>query len=155
MDTTWTSASHCRDTLKLMLDELTSTSGGLSSDIPQMPPRIPDDTISTENINSEASADIPDEAQHKRRKYNNHAATHPPLYPPADAALSSGPDSSYMWQPVLEYTGPDFGFDANQFCRQDAWQEFLAQGVNPALSGLLFDNVDWDSYVKTFGDRLS
>lgn len=154
MGGTWTSASRCRDTLKLMLDQLTSEPGGLPNNTPQMPANKPDETMSNVSLDSEASVGTAEEVQNKRRKYN-HTATQPPLYPSAAPALIPGPDASYMWQPVLEYTGPDFGFDTNHFCHQGAWQEFLVQGLNPGLSGLLFDNAGWDSYVKIFGDRLS
>ncbi|OAR05951.1 hypothetical protein LLEC1_01407 [Akanthomyces lecanii] len=154
MGGTWTSASRCRDTLKLMLDQLTSEPGSVPNNMSHMPASIPDETMSSVSLDSEASVNTAEQTQNKRRKHD-HAATQPPLYANADPALVSGLDTSYMWQPVLEYTGPDFGFDTNQFCRQGAWQEFLVQGLNPGLSGLLFDNAGWDSYVKIFGDRLS
>ncbi|KAM3514521.1 hypothetical protein MY11210_001864 [Beauveria gryllotalpidicola] len=114
-----------------------------------------DANISNEISTSDVSLDAAEEARNKRRKSNHNVATQSPLWSNTECASSPGLASSYMWQPVLEYTGPDFGFDANQFCRQDAWQEFLAQGLNPGLSGLLFENSGWDSYVKTFGNRLS
>ncbi|KAM3472633.1 hypothetical protein MY5147_005202 [Beauveria neobassiana] len=104
---------------------------------------------------SDVTVDAAEEARNKRRKSNHNVAAQSPLWSNTECASGSGLAASYMWQPVLEYTGPDFGFDANQFCRQDAWQEFLAQGLNPGLSGLLFENAGWDSYVKTFGDCLS
>lgn len=150
----WASASRCRDTLKLMLDQLTSESGSLPNNTTQVSASIPDETRSSLSLDSEASIGTAEEVQNKRRKYN-HTATQPPVYPSTEPALLPGLDASYMWQPVLEYTGPDFGFDTNQFCRQGAWQEFLEQGLNPGLSGVLFDNAGWDSYVKIFGDRLS
>ncbi|KAM3560156.1 hypothetical protein MY1884_003105 [Beauveria asiatica] len=117
-----------------------------------------EDIAANANIPSEISdvtVDAAEDARNKRRKSNHNDATQSPLWSNTECASSSELAASYMWQPVLEYTGPDFGFDANQFCRQDAWQEFLAQGLNPGLSGLLFENAGWDSYVKTFGDRLS
>ncbi|PMB64923.1 hypothetical protein BM221_009110 [Beauveria bassiana] len=109
----------------------------------------------SEVSSSDVTVDAAEEARNKRRKSNHHVAAQSPLWSNTECASSPGLAASYMWQPVLEYTGPDFGFDANQFCRQDAWQEFLAQGLNPGLSGLLFENAGWDSYVKTFGDCLS
>ncbi|OAA36329.1 Transcription factor [Beauveria brongniartii RCEF 3172] len=150
---TWTSASHCRDTLKLMLDQLTSKPLSLSNNAFHIPQATSDANIPSEISTSDVTVDAAEEARNKRRKSNHNAATQSPLW--SNTECSSGLPASYMWQPVLEYTGPDFGFDANQFCRQDAWQEFLAQGLNPGLSGLLFENAGWDSYVKTFGDRLS
>ncbi|EGX87872.1 fungal specific transcription factor, putative [Cordyceps militaris CM01] len=153
MGSTWPSASHCRDTLKLMLDQLSSEPCHLPKRAHQTPQNIIGEDSPNDGANSEAPFDT-SEAPSKRRKQDSHDATHTPLYPSAEPALHPTLESSYMWQPVLEYTGPDFGFDANPFCRQDAWQEFLVQGLNPGLSGLLYDNTGWDSYVKTFGDRL-
>ncbi len=110
-----------------------------------------------EGTNPEAFSSSPEETRSKRRRHNNHAAPHTPPRSNAAPVTNTAQSSLYpeIWQPVLEYTGPDFGFDTYQFGRQDAWQEFLAQGLNPGLSGLLFDNAGWDSYVQNFGDRLN
>ncbi|OAA57265.1 Transcription factor [Cordyceps fumosorosea ARSEF 2679] len=152
MGRTWTSASHCRDTLKLMLDQLASQTRVPNS--PSQAGQIPsEEALGSEGLGSEGSPDAAGESRSKRRRHDQAATPSP--HPGTDPVLASGMASSQIWQPVLEYTGPDFGFDANQFCRQDAWQEFLVQGLNPGLSGLLFDDAGWDSYVKTFGDRLS
>ncbi|PQK08078.1 hypothetical protein BB8028_0001g01570 [Beauveria bassiana] len=152
MGSTWTSASHCRDTLQLMLDQLTSKPLSLPNNAFHIQQATSD---ANEISSSDVTVDAAEEARNKRRKSNHNVAAQSPLWSNTECASGSGLAASYMWQPVLEYTGPDFGFDANQFCRQDAWQEFLAQGLNPGLSGLLFENAGWDSYVKTFGDCLS
>ncbi|UKZ47763.1 hypothetical protein TrVGV298_001991 [Trichoderma virens] len=75
-----------------------------------------------------------------------------------------GPDTGFvggdnLWdypsfQPVLEYTGPDFGFDADQFSQQGEWERFLSENMNPESSGLLFNNAGWDTYLQNIGGRL-
>lgn len=46
--------------------------------------------------------------------------------------------------PVVEYTGPDFGFDAPQL-----GGEFLADPLDPDMGGL-FSNAGWDAYLHGF-----
>jgi hypothetical protein len=75
-----------------------------------------------------------------------------------------GPDTGFvggdnLWdypsfQPVLEYTGPDFGFDADQFSQQGEWERFLSENMNPESSGLLFNNAGWETYLQNIGGRL-
>ncbi len=58
------------------------------------------------------------------------------------------------WQPVLEYNGPDFGFDADQLDVCGGWGLPLVQNLNPD-SSLLLNNAGFDAYVQQFGDRLN
>lgn len=47
--------------------------------------------------------------------------------------------------PVVEYTGPDFGFDASRL-----GGEFLVDPLDPDMAGL-FSNAGWDAYLQGFG----
>lgn len=58
-----------------------------------------------------------------------------------------------LWQPVLEYRGPDFGFDSNYLADAGDWQTLLDQNVDVS-SGGLFDEAGWDAYIQGFEDRL-
>jgi hypothetical protein len=67
---------------------------------------------------------------------------------PFNGIPSQGP----IWQPVLEYTGPDFGFDSDQFNSEDDWQGLLAQGLAQDSSGLYSTSM-WQAYVQGVGDN--
>jgi hypothetical protein len=54
---------------------------------------------------------------------------------------------------VLEYRGPDFGFDSNYLADAEDWQTLLDQNVDVS-SGGLFDGAGWDAYIQGFEDRL-
>lgn len=70
------------------------------------------------------------------------------------AGVVAQPSSFQDWQPVLEYTGPDFGFDAEKFASSGEWQAALGpKNLDPA-SGLLF-NAGFEAYVQRFGDGLN
>lgn len=57
-------------------------------------------------------------------------------------------------QPVLEYIGPDFGFDAN-ISSTEAWQQGVSdQEFSLGFAGL-FDPADWDAYMSTLDNTLS
>lgn len=157
MGNSWSSASHCHDIIKSMVGQLTSKTCMPRTNSSQEPPIPHDEVMENEVTNSESFPASADEDRSKRRRHNHYATPQTPSRSSAAPVLNNPPNPFYpeIWQPVLEYTGPDLGFDTYQFGRQDAWQEFLAQGLNPGLSGLLFDNAGWDSYVQTFGDRLN
>lgn len=137
-----------------MLEHLRSRSVQLHQVPSGLPPRI-DGQPGAKRPHE--TSDTSEEARKKLRSHSHHQARQAPLRHNMVSTPSIEPDALYtdVWQPVLEYTGPDFGFDAYQFSREDAWQDFLTQGLNPGLSDLLFDSDGWNSYVQTFEGRLS
>ncbi|ETS03388.1 hypothetical protein M419DRAFT_75497 [Trichoderma reesei RUT C-30] len=184
MSRNWTSAHHCRVTLKMLLDRLTSKpfmdriNPALSAD--------PSLSILTDWSQPVFSTyqNLLEGSRSKRRRVeqnnvnsnntgnnagNNSIGSNPGLMGNAMSGYPAshfiGPDSGFvggdnLWdypsfQPVLEYTGPDFGFDADQLSQQGEWERFLSENMNPESSGLLFNNVGWDSYVQNLGDRLN
>ncbi|PNP49374.1 hypothetical protein THARTR1_09696 [Trichoderma harzianum] len=182
MSRNWTSAHHCRVTLKMLLDRLTSKpfmekiNPALSAD--------PSFSVLTDWSQPVFSTyqNLLEGSRNKRRRVdqnntkNNNNTTNNGVnninnnfmggsvsgYP---ANHFVGPDTEFMggdnlwdypsFQPVLEYTGPDFGFDADQFSQQGEWERFLSENMNPESSGLLFNNAGWDTYFQNMGDRLN
>lgn len=50
--------------------------------------------------------------------------------------------------PVVEHTGPEFGFDAPQI-----GGEFFCDPLDPDMAGL-FSNAGWDAYLQGFGQEF-
>lgn len=183
MSRNWSSAHHCRVTLKMLLDRLTSKpfmdkiNPALSAD-----PSLSMLTDWSQPVFS-TYQNLLEGSRSKRRRVeqqnannnnsnnganvnngsnNNFMGNSLSGYP---ASHFIGPDTAFMggdtlwdypsFQPVLEYTGPDFGFDADQFSQQGEWERFLSENMNPESSGLLFNNVGWDNYVQNLEDRLN
>lgn len=187
MSRNWSSAHHCRVTLKMLLDRLTSKpfmekiNPALAAD--------PSLSILTDWSQPVFSTyqNLLESSRSKRRRMdqnnnnnnnnninnnngismnnnsnNNFMGSVLNGYP---ASHFIGPDTAFMggdnlwdypsFQPVLEYTGPDFGFDADQFSQQGEWERFLSENMNPESSGLLFNNIGWDNYVQNLEDRLN
>ncbi|KAM0460612.1 hypothetical protein ACHAPV_004889 [Trichoderma viride] len=181
MSRNWSSAHHCRVTLKMLLDRLTSKpfmdkiNPALSAD-----PSLSMLTDWSQPVFS-TYQNLLEGSRSKRRRMgqqnnnnnnngvntnnisnNNFMGNSMSGYP---ASHFIGPDTAFMggdnlwdypsFQPVLEYTGPDFGFDADQFSQQGEWERFLSENMNPESSGLLFNNIGWDNYVQNLEDRLN
>ncbi|KAL7815896.1 fungal-specific transcription factor domain-containing protein [Trichoderma aethiopicum] len=190
MSRNWTSAHHCRVTLKMLLDRLTSKpfmdkiNPALSAD-----PSLSILTDWSQPVFSTYQNLLEGSRSKRRRMEQNNANSNNANINTGNNGIGNnsnangipgfmgnamsgypashfiGPDSGYaggdnLWdypsfQPVLEYTGPDFGFDADQLSQQGEWERFLSENMNPESSGLLFNNVGWDSYVQNLGDRLN
>jgi hypothetical protein len=61
---------------------------------------------------------------------------------------------SYLWQPVLQYRGPDFGFDSSQLATNWRGSEL------PNMNGLsepagLYDLAGWDAYMQNWGNSFN
>lgn len=65
-----------------------------------------------------------------------------------------GGASAHLVQPVLEYTGPDFGFDASVLAAEDDGRYLPDHEFSFSLDGL-FDHAEWDAYVSTLDMHLS
>lgn len=162
MGSTWVSARHCRAALKTLLDRLQLRSrGGHQHAQSTSTPRASHDEISgltnTSTVYPSHSSAAEGTPSNKRQRMNGEAATYLQRQSYSQGPnFSFGPDmsESQIWQPVLEYTGPDFGFDSNQLADRGEWQGLLNQNFN-AESGGLFDIAGWDAYVQSFGDRLN
>ena len=162
MSSRWPSARHCRMALKTLLDRLAS---GIN--YRQSQPQTFQAPASSQAGSTGLGSSLPNHVQmtngdpgNKRRRHNSGAATSIPVQPSTQADLSGftlGSDFSDMrdWQPVLEYTGPDFGFDAEQFASTGEWHAALDPNMNTGPSGVLFNNAAFDAYVQYFGSNLN
>ncbi|KAL7787941.1 fungal-specific transcription factor domain-containing protein [Trichoderma ceciliae] len=184
MSRNWSSAHHCRVTLKMLLDRLTSKpfmdkiNPALSAD-----PSLSVLTDWSQPVFS-TYQNLLEGSRSKRRRVaqannkssnganNNNSSNNNNNTNFMGNSMSGYPanhfiglDTGFMggdnlwdypsFQPVLEYTGPDFGFDADQFSQQGEWERFLSENMNPESSGLLFSSAGWDTYVQNLGDRLN
>lgn len=162
MGPTWVSARHCRAALQTLLDRLQLRSRGGQQHASSTPaPRASHDATngftSSSSVYPGHSSGAEATPSSKRQKTNGDAGTYVQRQSHNQGPnFSVGPDmsESQIWQPVLEYTGPDFGFDSNQLADRGEWQGLLNQNFN-AESGGLFDIAGWDAYVQSFGDRLN
>jgi hypothetical protein len=101
-----------------------------------------------------------DGSSHKRQRTHGSMGTHVPTSLHCHVGSYSypidvvDPSSGFQdWQTVLEYNGPDFGFDAEQFAGHGEWQAAPAPNLDPALG--VSSNVGFEAYVQHFGDRLN
>lgn len=58
------------------------------------------------------------------------------------------------WMPVLEYTGPDFGFDTTSFDIDEMRDESLSHQASTEFPGF-FSNTEWNAYMNTFDGRFN
>ena len=110
-------------------------------------------TIDNGRTSSAASAHVGvnEEKGVKRRRVQSDTAPvrHQFQNPNDGSGLSLIPTDVQNWQPILQYIGPDFGFDADIFT-------YEGEGfANQELNGELFNTIGWDTYMHGFGDRFN
>ena len=147
MNHSWTSTRHCRASLKVLLDKLNfiTSSGRLT------PPTL----VTLGNNRRSTTEEISEhpETMDGRRDRNNKRRRY------ADLETSSSvppPPMDVQWQPILEYLGPDFGFDANKSYNGvlDSAGSFTQNSSHDSM-GLLFEDVGWDWYVQNLESHLN
>lgn len=162
MGSRWASARHCHAALKTLLERLRLRhSGGHRNLSPTRPYRVDEDE-SEDAVGAPPSypkSTMPSEEpqSNKRRRTNGDLGAYTQHHSYSQRqSLPLGVDmfEPQNWQPVLEYTGPDFGFDADQLAERGEWQGLLNQNLN-GESGGLFDGAGWDAYLQSFGERLN
>jgi hypothetical protein len=147
MKTRWTSAHHCYKALE-----------SLSHHLNNQPEQLPPERSSTEPTNDPASwHNAPDHPQSasrmaeprgpKRRRQQDHAFDD---FYDQDTASERRVDTQPNWMPVLEYNGPDFGFDATQFTRQGALLDNFGDYSDPSAGGF-FSGAGWDAFIQGLG----
>ncbi|POR33798.1 Uncharacterized protein TPAR_05979 [Tolypocladium paradoxum] len=160
MGANWASARRCHAALETLRNRLTASSGGGPASCPS--PAAPGASLDVPTCIGLLGTNMPQAAgtagareanSSKRRRH--HGDAHGPLPSQthqwqAPVALDA-PGTPY-WQPVLEYTGPDFGFDTSQFAHQDGLQDFPPANLTP---GPLDNYNGWDAYVQSFGNHFS
>ncbi|PNY18341.1 Uncharacterized protein TCAP_07545 [Tolypocladium capitatum] len=158
MGSNWASARRCHAALRTLRNRLTaSSSGGLESCPSPTAPGVsldrPTGSLGTNHPRPARTAAAREANSAKRRRHNGDAHVPPPnqTHQWHAPAAPDAPGIPY-WQPVLEYTGPDFGFDTSQFAHQGDFQDFPSASFTPGP----LDNLDgWDAYVQTFGNHFS
>ncbi|KND93720.1 hypothetical protein TOPH_01894 [Tolypocladium ophioglossoides CBS 100239] len=158
MSPNWASARRCHAALKALRNQLTVNSGGelASCPSPTAPGaslEMPTGFLGTNLPRPASTAEAGEANSSKRRKHNGDAHGPPPNQTHQwQAPVAPDAPGIPYWQPVLEYTGPDFGFDTSQFAHQDGFQDFPSANFTPGL----LDNYDgWDAYVQSFGNHFS
>lgn len=161
MSSRWPSARQCRVALKMLLDRLaqgiqyrqSQSDGSKNVGFSRSGTQV----VESSGLNPVAA--LSDEPNNKRRRYNDEPSINfstQPLSATELSSLSFGAGLSDMrdWQPVLEYTGPDFGFDAAQVANGD-WQTSIDPSMPMESTGTLFSNPSFDAYVQYFGNNLN
>lgn len=146
MGSRWQSAHHCDKALKYLMDQLSSCHLKTYSD-----------QISTTNTNNYVDPrSHPDIIQRdrnptqnqtrgtKRKGYNHEIEGYDSQSQPTNPHSQIG--TGTLSFPVLEYTGPDFGFDASQLDSEGAPHSL---GLETAFeTGELFENTGWDAFIQ-------
>ncbi|KAJ9157935.1 putative Fungal specific transcription factor [Pleurostoma richardsiae] len=157
----WPSAGRCHSSLKLLVDALSPKSSEEQFDAQDSPVSgVTNRIFSTPAppLSHTAGGGVGNTS--KRRRINGDTMSSVPASvqgPPEMAGLPVGSGLSDVqdWQPVLEYTGPDFGFDTDLFASRGGSQAAVPQPLNQEQPVLLFDNLGFETYVQHFGDRLN
>lgn len=146
MNPTWNSSRQCQAGLNSLLDKLSfiaapqtmnaslNTNHGVDREAPV-------DSL----LNHTETTEVSKDQFRKRRKHMDVA--------PPTSDLPTATD--FQWQPILEYLGPDFGFDANQTHATSDLLGLNSQNPNSDSTGLLFEDMGWDSYVRNLETHLN
>lgn len=149
----WTSARQCHGALKSLLQrlEVRFRGGRSGSTLTMAPPLWRDNTPnrpSTDRQFPSDNQDVVDGRDAKRQRLPQHGlGPRQPAFAMATPSLNANSIVGREWipMPVVEYTGPDFGFDTTGPDRQ----EMVGNPLDPATSGL-FSEVGWDAYLQGF-----
>lgn len=144
MNSDWVSARHCRAAINTLLVRLTARTDAEPTH---------NTILNTTNDETANPADQYVSVGNKRRRQTRDTERNSANQDmvPSD----TGPSVAPSRHPVLEYSGPDFGFDsASATTYQGGWENLLSQNINLDSSGQLFYNAEWDVYMQNFGDRF-
>ena len=127
----WPSARRCRAALTALLDRLNQRHRRRASPPPQ-PPTL-------------------DSSPNKRQRTDGfNTLDNDPSAATGWWNTQSAQEQPPIWQPVIEYQGPDFGFDSMQLADSGVWSD-LVDTAQPEL----FDVSGWEAYCQTLGERLN
>ncbi|KAF7557685.1 hypothetical protein G7046_g5976 [Stylonectria norvegica] len=130
MNTRWSSAGHCHRALKTLRDKLKQRySEGPANMTPTTLRRESGRTISAASTH----LGVNEERRFKRRRLHGDTAPvqQQVQVPSNDSGLPPFPPEDQNWQPILQYIGPDFGFDADIFTYEA--EDFANQEFNGEL----------------------
>ncbi|KAI1503271.1 fungal-specific transcription factor domain-containing protein [Biscogniauxia marginata] len=154
LGTRWASAGRCYAALKALLDKLTTQFHGEIPDSISKPTLLrpvedgQDQPIVTESsINT--NPDTPGMRTGKRRRLQSDTRDNFFTDEAFGARTNTSSSSFHNSMPVLEYTGPDFGFDAARSHDQGTIPQNLCNHQLNIDSGL-FSDASWDLYINNF-----
>ncbi|KAH8174492.1 fungal specific transcription factor domain-containing protein [Sarocladium implicatum] len=161
MGSKWSSARRCRMTLATFLGKLEKGYRARQ--------QVPDGP-STNSLDRDTLMDSSDPGRmgspsprsdttprNKRRRTHSHLEPSPQCQPQTRSSHSdmvSDPMDYHLWQPVLQYRGPDFGFDSSQMAPQGEWLGLLNNNI-PSESAGLYDLSGWDAYMQSWGNNFN
>lgn len=133
----WSSARHCYAALEKLLGRLNDRPSGVP--VPPADPGVLGKR--TEGRPLDVVNGTSDGQRDKRPRLQDLPGRPQPVHDPG--AAFSGINALDMGDcvPVMEYTGPDFGFDASQL-----GEGLFADPLDPDMGGL-FSGVGWDAYL--------
>ncbi len=146
MGSRWPSARHCHRALKQLLNQLsTQFPEGLADPSSGISATGSGDISYTGSYTHEVAQDAtpgPSRLRGTKRKIHDDIGdlSTDQFHPTAAGTLPF---------PVLEYNGPDFGFDATQLATLGPPHN-LASESNPDTGGF-FGNVGWDAFIQGLG----
>ncbi|KPM35286.1 hypothetical protein AK830_g11275 [Neonectria ditissima] len=145
MASRWASARQCHGALRSLLQRLNTRFGPGPADLglAVFPPRVSGRFL-TQPIDLESSQT---EGRSAKRQRQYDSRPRPSQNMAQDSTVDAGLFPWEDWMPVMEYTGPDFGFDTAHIDGQD-----LFGGAQDGEMGSLFNNMGWDSNLQGSGN---
>lgn len=157
MSPVWVGARHCRAAVHTFLGRLTARANGETVIIAPITVREPENEDMAGATEAVADAVSRPGSGSKRRRYTKDIDTHVAYqYTDQlnDRSAANGHYSEFAGQhPVLEYAGPDFGFDSASATAYQ-WDGLVSQGLDMESSAQLFNSTEWDVYMQSLGGKF-
>ncbi|KAH6990192.1 fungal-specific transcription factor [Ilyonectria destructans] len=154
MTSRWTSARHCREAVSVLLQRLNARFGPDAADLnlTMFPPKPPY-RVTNQPVDMEPAfvANQESRGAKRQRLHNDVPAWHQGSFQftASNGATDDNTFEAEDWMPVMEYTGPDFGFDTAHIGGQD-----LFNGAPDTEMGGLFSCIGWDATLQGSGGRF-
>ncbi|KAH8667017.1 fungal-specific transcription factor domain-containing protein [Xylariales sp. PMI_506] len=161
MGSRWTSARDCARALATFLDKLEARASSSISQVYNplnLGLQTPAAPTSMQRASGWATPTIPDESPSKRRRVLDHvtgggggggSSTNEVADPRSNVLGGSAAIAAQNWVPILDYIGPDFGFDAVHPDLQEVPQSLLHGGFAYNVDDM-FNDVNWDASGLSF-----
>lgn len=146
MGTRWVSAQHCEKALGNLLVHLNKP------EKERLPPPLSAFPQPAETPGTESSAQVGNESRSTKRKrpQDQPVASFPERTAVFDPGLNQQPNFP---MPVLQWRGPDFGFDASQGGSDDMTQTLFGGEFEDPSSGGFFSGAGWDAFIEGLGSE--
>ncbi|KAK7746526.1 hypothetical protein SLS62_009389 [Diatrype stigma] len=152
MGSRWQSARHCHRALKRLLDQLSSQSTEGPSETGSRSPNLQSEDVFSSRSQAGNMSQEPGSRQGltrgAKRKFNDEMGSRR-----GDQFQAVDPlphiSTGTLPFPVLEYNGPDFGFDATQLSGLGPPHNLASEPNSDA--GGFYGNVGWDAFIQGLG----